>query len=1098
MILDKISTDTAIRAKATKQNDEKIEVEIGFLEYNREFYIFINSKQHKIILEQSKLNDIDLYLNKRGYTAIVRILKQNHSELELDILFFNSEIERFPEPIHIRLDDKIFKDIKSKKILDKRNDKEIAQALVDKVSFKINGDRYFISTSKNTESSEIFRDEIKSLENNLQKLNENQDKDVCKKEMQQELDDLYQYKKLISFCIYGDGFYLPIKNISTNEISTFLSATKLITLKGQIKKSTFRLIKSDIIFDDNSNDTIMAQKLENFRKDDGGEYLQTWNKYLDQEIKFLIQKAQDIGQIVVENTKRTTDGYELRTSKNQELEEGDYVCVSRILPVYLENKNITLDEYLASLQQQVNMQQSTDSYRISRVDRNFITIQTDKDIEVTNFTNQKVYLSIYGDETQLRRKLIARQRLFEGKSANPGLIDIISNKPLDGVSGLSISKINPLVPLTDFVKNKIFKNEPTQNQKDAIGIALNTPDIAIIQGPPGTGKTTVLTAILERLNEEADKTVDKKGSVLVTALQHDAVENIIERLSINGLPTPKFGKRSGGDIDEDFYSRIEIFKNEIIKNATEHSPILANTPSINNLERYFEAYIKTPSNKFAKDLINFIINEISGKLNSEILKKAKEILLKISEDNIFDIKDLGCIYALRTTKNGFLDDGLERNKDCLYSKFKIFLNEEEKNILEQKDIKNLDEYLQNLLRLKIRLLNTAYPKPIFRAKKPREDIVELKDITIEYLKNSGTTKDKINSILSDYINELECNPFELKKIIESYSFVFSSTTGQSIKTINQKAAQGNEDFSYDVVVIDEAARITPLDLLGVMVLAKQKMILVGDHRQLPHMIDDKIVKSADLKENEYIKNSMFGYLKARAIELEKRDGIKRSITLNNQYRTHPMLGNFISDNFYKEFDENFNSPLKDDFFKQNLKGIELTPAVWADVGSEKGKELKAWSRSCEVDKIIELLREWINSDEGKNLSFGIITFYAKQVELIEKRIYENFSKDEINDLLDNHRLKWGTVDSFQGMEFDIVFLSVVRSRSLFDIKQDTKHHELFGFLISKNRLCVSMSRQKKALIVVGDASYYQSNIAKEGVPALYNFLYLCKNEGRII
>jgi len=43
-----------------------------------------------------------------------------------------------------------------------------------------------------------------------------------------------------------------------------------------------------------------------------------------------------------------------------------------------------------------------------------------------------------------------------------------------------------------------------------------------------------------------------------------------------------------------------------------------------------------------------------------------------------------------------------------------------------------------------------------------------------------------------------------------------------------------------------------------------------------------------------------------------------------------------------------------------------------------------------------------------------------------------------------------------------------------------------------------MSRQKKALIVVGDASYYQSNIAKEGVPALYNFLYLCKNEGRII
>ena len=394
MILDKISTDIAIRAKAVKQNDEKIEVGVGFLQYNREFYIFINNKQHKIRLEQSKLNDIDLYLNKRGYTAIVKILKQNHLDLELDILFFNSKIERFPEPIHIRLDDKIFKDIKSKRILDKGDSREVARALVDKVSFKINGDRYFISTSKNSESSEIFKDEIKNLENNLQELNGNRDKDIYKKEIQQELDDLYQYKKLISFCIYGDGFYLPIKNISANDISTFFAATKLVALKGQNKKSTFRIIKSDIVFDDNSNDTIMAKKLENFRKDDGGEYLQTWNKYLDQEVKFLIQKAQNIGQIVIESARRTTDGYELRASKYQELEEGDYICISSILPVYLENKDITLDEYFASLQQQVDVGQSVDSYQVSRVDRNFITIQTDKDIEVTNFTNQKIYLSM--------------------------------------------------------------------------------------------------------------------------------------------------------------------------------------------------------------------------------------------------------------------------------------------------------------------------------------------------------------------------------------------------------------------------------------------------------------------------------------------------------------------------------------------------------------------------------------------------------------------------------------------------------------------------------------------------------------------------------
>lgn len=1100
MILDRIRTDTTIRSKATKRSSEKITTKIGFLQYNREFYIFANNKQYEIKLEQSKLSDIDLYLNKRDYTAIVIILSENNSELILDILFFSSKIERFPEPIHIRLDDKIFKDIKTKKILDKRerDSKDITQALIDKVSFEINGDRYFISTSKHSDSNEIFRDEIKNLEDSLNQADENQNKDRSKKELQQELCDLLQYQKMISFCIYGDGFCLPIKNISSNEISAFFAATKLITFKGQIKKSIFRIIKSNIVFDHKSNDTIMAQKLEEFKKNDGGEYLKVWNQYLDQEVKLLIQKAQNTGEIVIENAKRITGGYELRTSTNHELGEGDYICVSSMLPTYLENKNLELEHYFAYLQNQVNMQQTIDSYQVSQVDRNFITIQTDKDIDITKFTDQKLYLSIYGDETQLKRKLVARQRLLEGKSANPGLIDVISNKPLAQDIHFAKSHKKPLIPLTDFVKNKIFKNEPTQNQKDAIGIALNTPDIAIIQGPPGTGKTTVLTAILERLNEETDKSIDKKGSVLVTALQHDAVENIIERLSINGLPTPKFGNRSGEDMNEDFYNKIENFTNEIIKNATKYSPTLANTPSINNLERYFEAYIKTPSNKFAKDLINFIINEISGKLNNEILTKAKEMLLEIGEEDIFDIKELSPIYALRTTKYGFLDDGLERNKDLLCSKFKNFLNEDQKNILRQDNIKNLDEYLQNLLKLKIKLLNIAYPKPIFRANKPRQDIIELKDMIIECLKSSGTINDKLNSILADYINELECNPFELKKIIESYSFVFSSTTGQSIKTINKKQAQVNDEFSYDVVVVDEAARITPLDLLGVMVLAKQKMILVGDHRQLPHMINDEIVKNAELKENEYINDSMFAYLKARAIELEKRDGIKRSITLNNQYRTHPVLGNFISDNFYKKFNEGFNSPLEAKFFKQSLKGIELTPAIWANVGNEKGKELKSWSRDCEADRIVELLKEWINSDEGRCLSFGIITFYRKQVELIEKRLFQEFGKDKINSFYDNHRLKWGTVDSFQGMEFDIVFLSVVRSRNLSEVNQNTKKHQLFGFLISTNRLCVSMSRQKKALIVVGDANYYQSDIAKDSVPALHNFLNLCKSNGRII
>jgi superfamily I DNA and/or RNA helicase len=304
------------------------------------------------------------------------------------------------------------------------------------------------------------------------------------------------------------------------------------------------------------------------------------------------------------------------------------------------------------------------------------------------------------------------------------------------------------------------------------------------------------------------------------------------------------------------------------------------------------------------------------------------------------------------------------------------------------------------------------------------------------------------------------------------------------------------------VIVDEAARVAPMDLLIAMVLAKRRIILVGDHRQLPHMVDEDVIKRSDLSENEYINESIFGYLKKRAGKLEEYDNIKRAITLDNQYRTHPLLGKFVSDNFYEKYDETFASPLGttiggiDDFFEQKLETIENIPVVWLDVSNKECKEQRAWSRKCEAQRIIEYLKKWIFSEEGKDFSFGIITFYRNQVETINNLINKEFSKEQRDSF--SQRLKVGTVDSFQGMEFDIVFLSVVRSRDMNTINDKLKDYNLFGFLISKNRLCVSMSRQKRSLIVVGDKEFFDSNRAKSDVEELYNFLQLCKTKGKIL
>ncbi|XP_050300745.1 probable RNA helicase armi [Anthonomus grandis grandis] len=93
---------------------------------------------------------------------------------------------------------------------------------------------------------------------------------------------------------------------------------------------------------------------------------------------------------------------------------------------------------------------------------------------------------------------------------------------------------------------------------------------------------------------------------------------------------------------------------------------------------------------------------------------------------------------------------------------------------------------------------------------------------------------------------------------------------------------------------------------------------------------------------------------------------------------------------------------------------------------------------------------------GLNASnIGIITPYTKQVM-------------EIRSLLREAELdipKCGTVEEFQGQEFDIIFLSTVRSSSDY-VAHDLTHS--LGFVSSPHRLNVAISRPKALLIIIGN------------------------------
>ncbi|GAA7856057.1 hypothetical protein JP0531_08240 [Helicobacter pylori] len=195
------------------------------------------------------------------------------------------------------------------------------------------------------------------------------------------------------------------------------------------------------------------------------------------------------------------------------------------------------------------------------------------------------------------------------------------------------------------------------------------------------------------------------------------------------------------------------------------------------------------------------------------------------------------------------------------------------------------------------------------------------------------------------------------------------------------------------MIVDEAAKANPLELLMVMALAKEHIILVGDDRQLPHYLDDEIGKkledeSQDAQDEieKALKDSMFKKLKERAQKLKELDGKERFITLNKQYRMHPLLGGLVSGVFYKPHNESFESPLKEERFKHNLRSLDNKPCAWIDVKNPKEERNAdgSYYRESEITAIKEYLDLFLKDEP--NFTFGVITFFSEQKRRLEQAL----------------------------------------------------------------------------------------------------------------
>lgn len=735
-----------------------------------------------------------------------------------------------------------------------------------------------------------------------------------------------------------------------------------------------------------------------------------------------------------------------------------------------------------------------------------------------------------GSLVQFERRALARKYVVNGQAANQSLGPLIEENGPYEPGGLPHWR----EPMSRFVNSEFFSKGVTRNQRNAIDAALNTPDIALIQGPPGTGKTTVIAAIYARLFELANYNQDFSGTVLLSGFQHDAVENMTGRMKcVNSIPVHKFGRRSS-ETDEEgnsFDMELLAWKDAIAKEIRCKNPELVKFEEEQKIQDVCVQYIHNPTRRCALDLVRAILSLDVAILGDELSADAKAELVKLAvEDKVQNSSSdlIGVLRNIRTTTVGFRDDGPERAEELL-DEWEDELTEDEIDLVQEAadwtDGDSLD-FLPQLEELKRSLLVRSTEPPEFRVEQVSGHIVELAERAREAIREKGVSADDLRSLaLLDFLRDLEGNSQAIEDAIDQYGMAFAATCQQSAgdKIKEKKSIKKGVKSklpTYDYVIVDEAARVGPLDLLIAMAQGK-RILLVGDHRQLPQLVDENKVRQMEdeqpafkpagvetagenSEDPEWYKGSMFQYLFTKRIpELENnpkwklKGGLSRCVTLNVQYRMHPVLGDFISRNFYERYnkEEAFSSGRPASDFAHSLPGTGGRPAMWIDVqGDEPAqRDGTSWVREIEQSTILSVLRKWKNCEEGKSLTFGVISFYKAQTDAIRNVLKNEFADDLKGP---SPRLHVGTVDSFQGMEFDVVFLSVVRTPP----EDDRRVRHPFGHLVLYNRLNVAMSRQKRLLVVVGDSRLLQvkdatSEEPEVGIPGLIDFYRLCAEEG---
>lgn len=316
---------------------------------------------------------------------------------------------------------------------------------------------------------------------------------------------------------------------------------------------------------------------------------------------------------------------------------------------------------------------------------------------------------------------------------------------------------------------------------------------------------------------------------------------------------------------------------------------------------------------------------------------------------------------------------------------------------------------------------------------------EFKNMAHKYKRNFGRAEKEQRKALFDEAHKImkevgNTEQYIIDDLLRKAQVVTATLVGANHHTI--------QGLKFHTVVIDEAGQALE-PACWIPILKAKKVIFAGDHCQL----------SPTIKSFEAAKNGLSTTLLEKSVAAHPE-----SVTLlEEQYRMHELIMGYSSKVFYENKLKAHHSVADRRLFALD------SPLAFVDTagcGFEEKSEGTSTTNPEEASFLFKHLTQMVEQlsvhySVNDFPSIAVISPYKQQIFLMKELLQHS-------PLLQSYgnKISVNTIDSFQGQERDLVYISMTRSNN----------EGIIGFLSDTRRMNVAMTRARKKLVVIGDSA----------------------------